>query len=204
MFECLPLPTLDRLNELLKVVEIPPDKYGKWSGLVRKVSRGSQLAGSVAGSRRPCDKNPGRVNWVVSVDNIRYYASRVIYYMTYGENPGSAQIDHKDQNWLNNNARNLRIVVDSSVQKVNSPMYRNNISGVVGVHWNKVARKWQAEVRSESKKIYLGLFICKIEAAYAVNKTWIELGWTKVGRKLNDLQTVACSCEKCYHIDKTT
>jgi hypothetical protein len=78
-----PLPPFERLHELLEVVEIPADKYGVWSGLVRKVSRGNQLAGSVAGHPDPNANNPDRIDWVVRVDGAYYYASRLIYYMTY-------------------------------------------------------------------------------------------------------------------------
>ena len=133
-----------------------------------------------------------------------YYASRVIYYMTYGEDPGDVEVDHEDQNPLNNNAWNLRLDVDGGIQKVNTGIYRNNTSGVVGVYWYKKTRKWQAYVRIKPKLKHLGYFTCKIEAARVVNEKWIELGWPEMGRKLNDLETIACSCEKCYPAGKTT
>lgn len=198
MIKFNPLPPLERLNELLEVVEIPEDKYGEWSGLFWKVNRrGKAKAGSVAGTPRPDSRNPDRIDWVVAVDNVRYVASRVIYYMTYGKNPGDAQVDHEDQNWLNNNARNLRLDIDGSIQKVNSPPYRNNTSGVVGVHWNKAARKWQAFVWIKDKLKHLGLFTCKLEAARVVRDKWIELGWDKKGRELPDIDKIQCDCSRC-------
>lgn len=193
-----PMPPLKRLNELLRVVDIPPGKYGKWSGLVWKVKRnGTKGVGSVAGSQRPTLSNPDRVNWTVMVDGVEYYASRLIYYMTRDEDPGDIQVDHEDQNWLNNNAWNLRLDVDGDVQKINSPMYRNNTSGVVGVHQNKATGKWHAQVRFKGKNIYLGLYTCKIETARVVNEKWIEFGWDNLGRKINDLNQISCDCGKC-------
>lgn len=190
-----PLPPLERLNELLEVVEIPEDKYGKWSGLVWKVNRGPQRAGSVAGTPKPDPGNPGRVNWKVGVDGFQYIASRLIYFIVYGEDPGGAEVDHEDQNWLNNNAGNLRLDTNRSFQQVNRPAQRNNVSGVMGVHWSKVVGKWRVEVNMKS----LGYFSCKAEAARVANEKWSELGWDKLGRKLHDLEAIECDCESCMN-----
>ena len=136
------MPPLERLNELLEVVEIPPDKFGKWSGLVWKINRtGKAKAGSVVGTLVPASNNPDRVDWRFSLSYVSYFASRVIYFMTYGEDPGDAEVDHKDQNWLNNNAWNLRLDVDGSIQKVNKAIQRNNTSGAVDVCWHKQFKK---------------------------------------------------------------
>jgi hypothetical protein len=193
-----PLPPLERLNELLKVVEVPPEKYGVCSGLVWKVSRRNrQRAGSVAGTPQQAKTNPKRKDWAVKVDGIQYLASRVIYYMTTGEDPGDVQVDHEDQNWLNNNAWNLRLDVDGSVQPINRPKYRSNTSGVVGVSWDKSKGKWMAYAQVNGKRKTLGRYNCKAEAARVVNEKWIEMGWDKLGRELNDLESIECSCECC-------
>jgi hypothetical protein len=198
MIKFKPLPPLERLNELLEVVEIPPDKYGVWSGLVWKVRRNSNAkAGSVAGNPQPASSNPNRVNWKVRVDYVHYMASRVIYYMTHGEDPGAIQIDHKDQNWLNNNAWNLRLDADGSIQPVNIPKRQDNTSGVVGVCWHKASGKWVAKAPVKGKRKHLGLFTCKREAALVVRDKWIELGWHEKGRKLPDLNKVQCACGAC-------
>ena len=193
-----PLPPLERLHELLKVVEIPEDKYGIWSGLVWKVRRnGTKGVGSVAGTLRKNPHNPKRKDWLVMVDGVNYLASRVIYYTATGEDPGDIQVDHEDQNWLNNNAWNLRLDVDGNVQQVNKPKRRDNTSGVVGVSWHKLARKWRAQVQANGKRRNLGTYNCKIEAARVVNDKWVEMGWDKLGRDLNDLESIECSCECC-------
>jgi hypothetical protein len=116
--------------------------------------------------------------------------------MTYGEDPGNIQVDHKDQNWLNNNSGNLRLA-NSDTQKINSPMYRNNTSGVTGVTWNKTTKKWMAQTRLQGKHTYLGYYTCKVEAARVVRDKWIEFGWDKLGRELPDLDKLECGCHHC-------
>ena len=189
-----PMPPLERLRELLEVVELPSDNFGELSGLVWKVRRrGIAKAGSVAGSPRPDSGNPKRVDWIVGIDGSVYVVSRVIYFMAYGEDPGDIEVDHKDQNSLNNNVWNLRLDVNGSIQEINKPTRRDNVSGVVGVSQRKETRKWRA---AASKK-HLGYFTCKTEAAHAVNEKWRELGWIELGRKLNDLDAIECDCGKC-------
>lgn len=191
------LPPLERLNELLKIVEIPEDKYGVWSGLVWRVRRGRQRAGSLAGNLQQNSRTSERKDWKIGVDGVLYFASRIIYYMTTGEDPGDSEVDHIDQNWLNNNAWNLRLDVDGSIKEVNRPKRRDNTSGVVGVSWHKLRGKWRAQVNENGKRKNLGRFTCKIEATRVVNDKWIEMGWDKKGRELNDLESVECSCDCC-------
>lgn len=196
-----PLPPLERLNELLEVVEIPPDKYGEWSGLVRKIGRmGGGEAGSVAGSPLSNPKRPNRRDWRVTIDNNKYFVSRVIYCMTYGEDPGNVQVDHKDQNIWNNNVWNLRLDVNGNIQKVNSSTQRNNTSGITGIFWHKKRKRWKAQVCVKSKIEHLGYFACKKGAARVVRDKWIELEWDKLGRKLPDLNKIECECSDCSNM----
>ena len=117
--------------------------------------------------------------------------------MTYGKDPGNIQVDHKDQNWLNNNAQNLRLDTDGSIQKVNTPKRRDNTSGVVGVHLDKHSGKWMVRVPIKGKRKNLGYFTCKIEAARVIRDKWIELGWDKLGRELPKLNEIKCDCSRC-------
>jgi hypothetical protein len=196
-----PMPPLERLNELLEIVEIPECKFGKWSGLIRKVGYGSRQAGSVAGTLQRDSRTQDRVDWRVNVDGARYLASRVIYYMTYCEDPGNLQVDHKDKNSLNNNASNLRLDIDRSIQQVNRSVQRNNTSGVVGVSWYKQTNKWVTHMRIGGKLKNLGYYHCKLKAARVIRNKWIEFGWDDLGRELPDLKTVICDCGACKPID---
>ena len=192
-----PLPPLERLHELLEVVEIPPEQYGRWSGLIWKVRCGNRRAGSVAGHPHPNTNNPDRIDWQVKIKGSLYFVSRIVYCITYGEDPGDVQVDHADQNWLNNNAWNLRLDTDGSLQQINKPTRRDNASGVVGVSWHKATKKWRARVHLNGELKYLGYFTCKVEAARVVRDKWIELGWDKLGRELPDLDKIECGCHHC-------
>lgn len=192
-----PMPSLERLNELFEVVEIPLDKYGELSGLMRKIKRGPFPAGSVAGSKKPNRRNKRRKDWKVWVDGEHYAVSRIVYYMVYKEDPCDSQVDHEDQNWLNNNSWNLRLDLAGTIQHINKPLRIDNTSGIMGVSWDRGTNKWRAYVYIEQKQKYLGVFSCKIEAARVVNEKWIELGWHNLGRNLNSLERIKCSCEDC-------
>lgn len=132
-----PLPPLERLNELFEIVEIPPEKFGEWSGLIWKVGRqGTKGIGSVAGFLIKCHKTPSRFVWHVKINQKTYLASRVIYYMENRVDPGDLEVDHRDRNTFNNNVRNLRLL-SSTLQKHNRGLQSNNTSGVAGVNWYK-------------------------------------------------------------------
>jgi len=95
-------------------------------------------------------------------------AHRLAWFVINGNVP-LGEIDHIDRIKLNNRIENLRDV-PACINQRNSPMQRNNTSGVTGVNWHKIAKKWRAEVKVNSKRIYLGLFSDILEAKSVVNK----------------------------------
>ena len=193
----IPLPPIERLNELLEIVPIAESQFKIQSGLVWKVDRGTRgRAGSVAGSKQPNSKTPGRFDWRVEVDGRKYYVSRVIYFMANGVDPGELEVDHEDQNSLNNNVGNLRLG-GSSLQGHNQGLQSNNTSGAKGVCWHKKRRKWEAQLKHEREKLYLGRYTCKIEAARVVNNKILELELDKIGKDLIDLESINCDCKCC-------
>jgi hypothetical protein len=192
-----PLPPIERLKELLEIVPIAPSQFETCSGLVWKVDRTNKTrAGSVAGSKQPDLKAPGRFDWRVTVDGRDYVVSRVIYFMANGVDPGELTVDHEDQNPMNNNAGNLRLGTEL-IQENNRRTPSNNTSGTVGVSWVKRARKWKAQLTHKNEDFYLGLHTCKIDAARAYNNKAIELELDKVGKSLHDLETIKCDCANC-------
>ncbi len=90
--------------------------------------------------------------------------------------------DHRDGNGLNNCRRNLRRATASQSQ-CNRGRQSNNTSGVVGVSWNTHARKFEAHVKLEGKKAYLGLFSKLEDAATAVCKARNKKHKTFVSRR---------------------
>jgi hypothetical protein len=115
--------------------------------------------------------------------------------MANGVDPGELEVDHEDQNPMNNNVDNLRLG-DDSLQQHNRGTLANNTSGAVGVGRRKNG-KWKTQLTHERERFYLGTHTCLIEAARAYNDKVIELELDKIGKPLNDLESLNCDCEKC-------
>lgn len=86
------------------------------------------------------------------------------------DNPKGLVIDHINHNTLDNTRENLRIVTQGQNNQNKKGAAKNSKSGVRGVHWNKQANKWHAQVGLNNKIIYLGLFDDLKEAEQAVIK----------------------------------
>lgn len=92
------------------------------------------------------------------------------------------EIDHKNKNGLDNRKENLRICTTAENQW-NSNRRIDNTSGFKGVHWmngkfykgKQYTGKWYARIRFNGQRIYLGLFLNKIDAAKAYDRKAQEL-----------------------------
>lgn len=82
---------------------------------------------------------------------------------------GKMQIDHKDHNSLNCKRENMRECTNGQ-NKQNSRSCKNTTSIYKGVYWNKRVKKWQAQIKTKSKRFYLGAYNCEKEAAIAYDK----------------------------------
>lgn len=85
----------------------------------------------------------------------------------------SKQVDHIDGNPLNNHESNLREATVSQ-NAMNRKKQSNNTSGYVGVSWHAGTNKWQTSIKVNSKRIHLGLFDDKIEAAKTRDKAALK------------------------------
>lgn len=86
-------------------------------------------------------------------------------------------IDHIDNNRLNNRLDNLQIISQRENSNKDKPLPK---SGVRGVYWNNINKKWQVRLRVNGKKInilyhdnkeYCGLIYKEISNLIDINKT---------------------------------
>jgi hypothetical protein len=79
--------------------------------------------------------------------------------------PEDMDVDHIDGDGLNNRLSNLRLATKQE-NSCNRRPRENTSSGLKGVTFHKKARKWQAQIKSDGKSRYLGLYLT-IELAHA-------------------------------------
>lgn len=83
-------------------------------------------------------------------------AHKLIFLYHHGLFP--KQIDHIDNNKSNNKIENLRECTDSQ-NRHNMKLLKNNTSGIKGVTWYKITRKWKAQITYNNKHYHLGYFL---------------------------------------------
>ena len=79
---------------------------------------------------------------------------------------GWPETDHRDHDGLNNRRENLRPATRNQ-NNANHRLRLSSASGFKGVTWHKRAGRWRAQITSEYRNIYLGLFGSAEEAARA-------------------------------------
>lgn len=78
------------------------------------------------------------------------------------------QVDHKEGIGLDNQRKNIRQCVHQE-NVMNQGISSSNKSGFKGVCMEKGSKKWRAAIKKDGKRIHLGLFSDKIDAAKAYN-----------------------------------
>jgi hypothetical protein len=101
-----------------------------------------------------------------------YLAHRIAWFYIYGEMP-PLNIDHINGKRADNRICNLRLA-NQSQNTANSKLSKANTSGFKGVTWNKDAKKWNAQLMFNYKRISLGNFEKKEDAAEAYKKGSVQ------------------------------
>ena len=132
----------------------------------KKRTSNSTKVGEIVGS----DKGNGYL--MLCLKSRLYLAHRIAWFYVYGEMP-SLNIDHINGNRADNRICNLRLA-NQSQNTANSKLSKANTSGFKGVTWNKDAKKWNAQLMCNYKRISLGNFEKKEDAADAYKKGSIQ------------------------------
>jgi hypothetical protein len=127
------------------------------------------------------DPNTGEFVWVASkkiagslmphgyirivIQKQKYYAHRLAWLYVYGYTPPNS-IDHIDRRKNNNRISNLRLATQSENAQ-NQSLRKNNLSGYVGVSFDKRAKKWSAYIMVKRRKFGLGNYCRLIDAVNA-------------------------------------
>jgi len=112
----------------------------------------SRYAGKAAGSDDPVNGYSR-----VLLNGKSLMSHRVIWILTNGPIPNGMQIDHINGNRSDNRVGNLRIASHGENQ-LNTKIRKSNSSGIKGVSWRPLSKKWQARVSVNGKQESLGYF----------------------------------------------
>lgn len=163
-----PLPSLERLNELLT--------YDETSGLLTwkmlpatsrsNICHNNKCGGKVAGTI-------GAKGYImIGIGKVYYLAHRIIWKMKTGADPID-QVDHEDTDRANNRWTNLREAANGpNIQ--NSKLRSDNKSGVKGVFWDAPHKAWRAVLTTNGKSVRLGRFKSLEKATSVITQARME------------------------------
>ena len=157
-----PLPPLEELKEFLD--------YNPDTGIFTWIKKPSKKikVGQQAGKMH----SKGYIQ--ITFRGFLYLAHRLAYYMYHGVDPLENLVDHKDNPKTNNKIDNLRLANNFQNQRHRVNLPSNNNSGVIGVCWDKNAKKWRAQIVVNKVQKHLGFFINKEDAIKARREAEIK------------------------------
>ena len=150
---------LSNCSEVKSLLHYDPD-----TGIFRWINRSGRYgripAGTIAGGISKA-KNNGYCQIKVLGKFIK--AHRLAWFYMTGEWP-KGEIDHINRIRTDNRFCNLRVVSTQDNLK-NKTTYKSNTSGQSGVTWHKRVKMWQARISVDTKRMHLGYYDDKEEAA---------------------------------------
>jgi len=87
--------------------------------------------------------------------------------------PSGMIVDHINHNGLDNRKENLRIC-NNKQNRINSLKHKELTSKYKGVYFEKIKRKYRADIRIDKKLKFIGLFKNEIDAAEAYNQAALK------------------------------
>jgi hypothetical protein len=122
-----------------------------------------------------CDKDLSEMLWTVVGPGYAYsHANGLLHRVILSRMLGrplvkGEETDHVNRNKLDNRRENIRLA-DSSQNKINRALQKNNTTGYRGIWLQCDGKKWGATLHLHGKKHHLGVFPTKEEAAAAYDK----------------------------------
>ncbi len=151
-------PTQDQIKALFD--------YDPESGILTWLRGGNGVSvGNVAG-------HDARGYVELSLGGKKYPAHNIIWLWMKGEFP-ERELDHENLIRSDNRFSNLRPATRPQ-NSGNVGMRSHNTSGFKGVTWNQSSRSWIAQMGQLGKRIYLGSFADKEDAARAYDRAAVE------------------------------
>jgi len=132
------------------------ENTGVFRWVVNKNSRARK--GGIAGTSH----NAGYIS--ITANYKRFLAHRLAWFYVHGVFP--KEIDHINRDRMDNRLCNLRSVTRTE-NNLNRGDKTKNISGVIGVEWNKGKGKWHSRIKRNKKQSHIGYFDCLQEAIRA-------------------------------------
>ena len=104
----------------------------------------TKYAGRIAGG-------PNDVGYFrIGLFNRKYYSHRLAWLFMTGEDPGSMEIDHINENKGDNTWSNLRLATHRQNRR-NQGMHVDNKSKLKGVSWDRKCKGWLAQISADGK-----------------------------------------------------